>query len=122
MNKKDDQSQQTLKSETSRSGRSLQFLRVKVKSKKTFSVIGSVSANLNPVLPMGICQPFIIGGIKHKITEQFLTQKLKRRKIMKTKKFLKCAATVLFLIVFAFGCAGRRRSLRRMPRETPCEP
>jgi lipid-binding SYLF domain-containing protein len=25
---------------------------------------------------------------------------------MKTEKFLKCAATVLFLLVFAFGCAG----------------
>ncbi len=27
---------------------------------------------------------------------------------MKTKKFLKCAATVLFLIVFAVGCAGTK--------------
>jgi lipid-binding SYLF domain-containing protein len=27
---------------------------------------------------------------------------------MKTKKFLKCAATVLFLIVFAAGCAGTK--------------
>ena len=27
---------------------------------------------------------------------------------MKTKKFLKCAATVLFLIIFAVGCAGTK--------------
>ena len=27
---------------------------------------------------------------------------------MKTKKFLKCAATLLFLIVFAVGCAGTK--------------
>ena len=48
---------------------------------------------------------------------------------MKTKNFLKCAATVLFLIVFAVGCAGTksktqseknaaRDSVRTMTEET----
>ena len=47
------------------------------------------------------------GEITIKIQDNKIDEFIRRR-ITKTKKFLKCAVTVLFLIVFAAGCSGTK--------------